>query len=81
MCAQYGRPAGVAFCFQVCRYSIEPTVPNRACNLLPKDMLRAALADKLEEGGLEMPLVGLSESFSGCAKWLARAASGPHGTI
>jgi hypothetical protein len=28
-CAQYNRPNGVAFIFQVCRYSIEPTVANR----------------------------------------------------
>lgn len=81
MCAQYRRPAGVAFSLQVCRYSIEPPVPNRACNLLPKDMLRAALADEVEEDGPEVALVGLSESFSGCAEWLARTASGPHGTI
>ena len=66
MCAQYGRPAGVAFCFQVCRYSIEPSVTNRACNLLAKDMLRAALADEIEEHGPEVAFVGLGESFACC---------------
>ncbi len=77
MCAQYGRPAGVAFCFQVCRYSIEPTVPNRACNLLPKDMLRAALADEIEEGGPQVALVFLGESFPGAAERLARTRARP----
>jgi hypothetical protein len=46
VCAQYNRPTGVTFSFQVCEYSIEPSVPNRAFNLLPKDCVRAALADK-----------------------------------
>ena len=64
MCAQYGRPAGVAFRFQVCRYSIKPAVTNRACNLLPIDLLRAALADEIEEDGPKVAFVGLSESFA-----------------
>ena len=79
MCAQYGRPAGVAFGFQVCRYSIEPPVPNRACNLLPKDMLRAALADEIEKDGPEVSFIGLGESFTCGAEWLARAGTCPQG--
>jgi len=51
VCAQYHRPAGVAFRFQVSAYSIEPAVPNRCFNLLAKDILRAALPDKPEPGG------------------------------
>jgi hypothetical protein len=81
VCAQYGRPAGVTFSFQVCRYSIEPTVPNRACNLLPKDIFRAALADEIEEHGPEVALVGLGEPFAGCAERLAWAASCPRRTV
>jgi hypothetical protein len=34
VCAKYGRPAGVAFRFQVCKYSIEPALANRSFNLL-----------------------------------------------
>lgn len=56
-------------------------MPNRACNLLPKDMLRAALADEVKECGPEVTLVGLGESFACGAEWLARAASCPHGTV
>ena len=81
MCAQYGRPAGVAFCFQVCRYSIEPSVPNRACNLLPKDMLRAALADEVKEDRPEVPFVFLGKSLSGTAERLARATACPNRTV
>jgi hypothetical protein len=81
MCAQYGRPAGVAFCFQVCRYSIEPSVPNRACNLFTKDLLRAALADEVKEGGPEVPFVLLGESFACAAERLTGTASCPNRTV
>ena len=64
MCAQYSRPAGVAFCLQVCRYSIEPPVPNRACNLFPKDVLRLALADEIEEDWPQVAFVFVSKSFA-----------------
>ena len=77
VCSQYGRPAGVAFAFQVCRYSIEPALADRACNLLAKDQLRAALADEPEERGPEVARVGVTESFAGVAVRLAGAASGP----
>lgn len=56
-------------------------MPNRACNLLPKDMLRAALADKLEEHGPEMALVLLREAFSCGAEWLAGARAGPNRSV
>ena len=81
MCAQYGRPAGVAFCLQVCRYSIEPAVANRACNLFPKDMLRAALADEVKEDGPEVAFVLLRESFACIAEWLAGARACPNRSI
>jgi hypothetical protein len=63
VCAQYRRPAGVAFSFQVSLYSIEPPLPNRSFNLLTKDCVRAALADEIEEDGPEMTGVGLCETF------------------
>jgi hypothetical protein len=63
VCSQNGRPAGVAFSLQVCRYSVEPTFANRVCNLLAKYVLRAALADEVEEGGPEVSWVGVAETF------------------
>lgn len=81
MCAQYGRPAGVTFCFQVCRYSIEPAVTNRACNLLPKDVLRSALADEIKEHRPEVAFVSLGESFACGAERLTGTASCPHGMV
>jgi hypothetical protein len=65
VCAQYDRPAGVTFSFQVCRYSIEPSVAHRAFNLLAKDDVRAALADEAEELGPQVPLVGSAFAFAG----------------
>jgi len=43
---QYGRPAGVAFFFQVKEYKIEPVLSNCCCNLLAKEILRLLLTDK-----------------------------------
>lgn len=54
---------------------------NRACNLLPKDMLRAALADEIKEHGPEVALVGLGESFSCGAEWLTGARACPHRSV
>lgn len=51
---------------------------NRACNLLAKDMLRAALADEIEEHGPQVALVGGAELLSGTAEWLTGAAPGPN---
>jgi hypothetical protein len=73
VCAKYRRPAGVTFTFQVCTYSIEPTMPNRACNLFSNNRCRSALADEIEESWPEVPLVVDSALFSGAGEWLARA--------
>jgi hypothetical protein len=81
VCAQYGRPAGVTFFTQVCRYSIEPTFANRACNLLPKDIFRAAFLDEIEEHGPEVPLVFVSELLSCCGEGLAGATSSPNRAV
>ena len=49
VCAQYASPDGVTFSRHVCVYSIEPTVANRAFNLLAKDDVREALLDEICE--------------------------------
>jgi hypothetical protein len=81
MCAKYGRPAGVTFFTQVCRYSIEPTFANRACNLLPKDIFRAAFLDKIEGNRPEVSLVFVSKLLSCCGKWLAWTRHTPDGSV
>ena len=45
--AQICRPDGVARCFQVSLYKVEPRKAVRACNLLSKDLCRAALLDEV----------------------------------
>jgi hypothetical protein len=45
--AQIARPEGVARCFQVSRYKIEPPEPVLARNLLSKHDCRAALVNEL----------------------------------
>jgi hypothetical protein len=78
VCAQHRRPAGVASSFQVCRYSIEPTFSNRCRNLFPKDDVRAALADEIEEDWPEVALVSLGELLSGAAEGLAGTGASPN---
>jgi hypothetical protein len=78
VCANNRRPAGVISSFQVCRYSIEPTFSNRCRNLFPKDILRAALADEVEENWPEVAFVGLAKLLSGGAEWLAGAGACPN---
>jgi hypothetical protein len=73
VCAQYRRPAGVAFAFQVSKYKIEPAVPNRAFNLLSKHCFRAALSNKPVELGPKVALVGVSFLLSGEAERLTGA--------
>lgn len=50
VCSQYNSPDGVAFCFQVCLNSIEPTFSNRCLNLFANDKLRVLNLDEFEEG-------------------------------
>jgi hypothetical protein len=49
--------------------------------LLPKDALRAALADEVEEHGPEVALVFIAESFACGAEWLAWATARPYRRI
>ena len=55
--AEIDRPAGVARCFQVSVYKVEPTEAVFACNLLTKDDWRAALADEVVESWPQVPLI------------------------
>jgi hypothetical protein len=79
VCAQYRRPAGVTFSFQVCEYTIEPTEPDSVFNLFAKHNDRAALPDKPEEFGPEVSHVVVATLLPGLAERLARTASSPNG--
>jgi hypothetical protein len=81
VCAQYRRPAGVTFSFQVSEYSIEPAMSNRTFNLLTKHSDRSAHADEFFPVRPEVPCVGLSFVLTGSGKGLARARSGPHRSV
>ena len=75
------KPVGVAHCFHVSLYKIEPWADAAARNLLSKDDCRLALLDEVEEGGPQVPLVSKPFSFACRAERLARARSGPDRTI
>jgi hypothetical protein len=79
--AQICRPNGVARCFHVRLYSVEPAEAVLARNLLSKDDWRAALADEPVELGPEVALIGKSCSFSGGAEGLTRAGASPDGPV
>ena len=79
--AQICSPNGVARCFQVSVYSVEPAEAILARNLLSKDNWRAALVDEHVEGGPEVALVVKAFALSGGAVGLAGAASGPDGPV
>jgi hypothetical protein len=79
--AEINRPAGVARCFQVSVYKVEPTKAVFACNLLTKHDVRAALADEVMEGGPEMPLIIKPSAFACRAERLAGAGSCPDGSV
>ena len=79
--AQIRRPDGVIRTFHVRRNNVEPLDPIRACNLFSKDDWRVTLLDEAEPVRPEVPFVGDALSFSGCAKGLTGATSGPNGSI
>jgi hypothetical protein len=79
--AQICRPKGVARCFHVRLYSVEPAEAVLARNLLSKDDWRAALADEPVELRPEVTLVGKSCPLSGGAEGLAGAGAGPDGPV
>jgi hypothetical protein len=55
--AEIDRPTGVARCFHVCLYKVEPSEAVLACNLLTKDDCRSALCDEMVPVRPEVPLV------------------------
>ena len=71
------RPCGVARCFQVRRYKVEPSEAVLARNLLSKNDIRSALLDEPVEGWPEVPLVSKPSAFARRAERLARARAGP----
>ena len=77
VCADNRRPAGVTNAFQVCEYSIEPTVSNRARNLLAKDALRASLFDEPKKLWPEVARVCVPFAFAGRRVGLTWAGAGP----
>jgi hypothetical protein len=79
--AQISRPKGVARCFHVRLYSVEPAEAVLARNLLSKDNWRMALGDEPVELRPEVTLVGKSCSLSGGAEGLAGAGAGPDGPV
>jgi hypothetical protein len=79
--AQISSPDGVARCFQVSAYNVEPAEAVLARNLLSKDDWRTALGDEPVKLGPEVALVGKSGSLSGGAEGLTRAGASPDGSV
>src|SRR5207249_413244 len=75
---EYGRPAGVAFSFQVSLCTVEPALGNRALNLLPKHRCRPALRDEARPRGPQVARIGEAPLGPDGAEGLAGAGSGPH---
>jgi hypothetical protein len=79
--AQICRPNGVARCFHVGAYSVEPAEAVLACNLLSTDDWRAALCDEPMELRPEVTLVFDALALARGAEGLARAGACPDGLI
>ena len=77
MCSHNHRPARVAFCLQVRRNKVEPSVGNRRLNLLTNDKLRSALRDEAEELRPQVPLVLRAALLPRRGERLARARPRP----
>ena len=78
---QYGRPAGVAFRFQISENSVDPAPSNRRLNLLTKDCCRLALADESHPDRPQMALVIGRLALPGCGEWLTGAGAGPNKSV
>jgi hypothetical protein len=74
-------PEGVAHAFHVSVYKVDPRLCVLARNLLSKDDCRSALADEMEPGRPEMPLIVKPSSFTCRAERLARAAASPNPSV
>lgn len=73
--------AGVTRSFQVRLYSVEPSKPILACNLLANNGFRLALLDKPMEVGPKVPLVINPSAFASLGERLAWAASRPDRSV
>jgi hypothetical protein len=76
--AQIGSPHGMTQVFQVNAYSGEPFTSSRARNLFSKDRCRLELADEMEKGRPEMPLILKPKIFACRAERLTRARPRPN---
>jgi hypothetical protein len=79
--AQIGSPDGIAQCFQVSAYSVEPRPAVSTRNLLSKDDWREALGDEATPLGPEMPLVVGAFASAGDGEGLAGAGASPDGSV
>jgi hypothetical protein len=79
--AQICRPDGVARCFHVRLYSVEPSEAVLARNLLSKDDWRRALANEPMELRPEVALVFERFALPCGGEGLARAGACPDGTV
>jgi hypothetical protein len=79
--AEIERCEGVTRSFHVSVYRVEPSEAVRARNLLSKNDRRAALLDELEPVGPEVARVVESAFSTGSAEGLARATTGPNGSV
>ena len=79
--AEIRRPDGVTLSFQVSRNSVEPLESVRTRNLLPKDKLRATLANEPEPMGPNMSSVIFPLSLACDRERLTGTRTGPHGEI
>jgi hypothetical protein len=78
---QYGRPAGVAFAFQVSANKIEPAPSKRRFNLLSKDCCRAPLGDERKPARPQVTLVIGRLACAGCREGLAGAGTCPNRSV
>lgn len=79
--AKIRRPDGVTRSFQVSRNNVEPREASRACNLLPKDDVRATLADEPVPCGPEMAVVVKAAPLPARTERLTRATPCPYGSV
>jgi hypothetical protein len=75
------RPDGVARCFQVRRYKVEPREAVSTRNLFSKDRVRASLRDEPVPERPYVPLISKPKPFACAAERLAWAGAGPDRAI
>jgi hypothetical protein len=78
---KYGRPAGVAFLFQVRENKVEPAPANCRLNLLSKNDCRAALGDERKPRRPQVASVIGRLSRAGCGEGLAGARACPNRSV